>query len=520
MRLKLTLVILFTVIVSGYSVSIRAQSSNPTPQANQGSILSWAQEVIFPMAVRFTISIGLPPDQVTGATLTIKPDSRPSVTVPLDLSTSVIVGGDITGLAYVWTLPTDSPPLLFRDIVFDWQITTSNGQTASIEDKFLFADQRVSWLQDVPVTNNLKLTLPNGKPSTGTVTSVYSRTGLDDLSTNLKQITDLLNKNLDSIPTLSILINDTTKQPICSKNKQGESVAVGLLSNTEVPCVTASANAIYTASGYNVVELPSVSFSTIQSAVAEYIVQQAYQRAWAGKNIPAWFQEGLTKFYNPGLKTELNGPVLNAARTNNLLSLSIMQSPAQNTPSADLWNSQSYGLVVYIASQIGVDGLLKLARTAGTADTFETTYQTATGKPLNQLLENFRRWLFSDAAIGAFTFTPYQPPTPSPTPTRTPTVTKTPTATITPTFTLTPTVTGVLSITPLPSRTPTFTPTPAPATNTPRPAGSLNTLTPAPARTSLEPTVPNSNITIGITILAIGGIIILIAAYILFRPRR
>src|SRR6185295_15077515 len=107
------------------------------------------------------------------------------------------------------------------------------GQSAKIEDKFTFLDQRANWLRDLPISNSLKLTVPNGKPSSSTITPAYSRTGIDDLTTNLKQVANLLRTNLGSIPTFNLLIYDTTLLPICTKNDKGELVAVGESSSTE-----------------------------------------------------------------------------------------------------------------------------------------------------------------------------------------------------------------------------------------------------------------------------------------------
>src|SRR6266540_2774726 len=121
MKRKLMTVVLFTALLCGQVVVARAQSTNPTPQPEQSFIQQWSQEVIFPSAVRFAVTVALPVEQVSSATLTIKPDSRPSVTIPLDLGSTVVVGGEVTGLAYVWQLPADNPPLLFKDIIFDWQ---------------------------------------------------------------------------------------------------------------------------------------------------------------------------------------------------------------------------------------------------------------------------------------------------------------------------------------------------------------------------------------------------------------
>ncbi len=515
MNRKLMTVILFVALLCGQVVFVRAQSTNPTPQAEQAFIQQWSQEVIFPSAVRFTLTIALPPDQVSAATLIIKPDSRPTITIPLDLGSTVVVGGEITGLAYVWQLPSDNLPLLFKDITFDWQVTSQSSQSAKIEDKFTFTDQRVNWLRDLPISGNIKLTLPNGSTATTNPLAAYTRTGLDDLNTNLKQVADLLSANLSGNSAFNLLIYDTTKLPICTKNAKGESVAVGSNSNTEVPCVPTTADQIFASSGYNVLQLKSSTLSDVQTAVSNYIVSQSYAQKWAGKNVPEWFQAGIIDFYSPALKVELSAPILSAARSNSLLPLDVMAQAPTDKINADIWRAQSYGLVVYIASQISVDGLYKLANNAGTTTSFDEAYQAALGKPIATLLDNFRQWLFTSAALDAFTFTPYQAATPSPTPSRTLTSTKTPTPTPTATSTLTPTVTGVLSLTPLPSRTPTRTPTIAPATNTPRPAGSLSTPLPP-----LEKIATNSNLNIGIIILLIGILIVAVAAFILFRPRR
>lgn len=499
----------------GQTLLAHAQSTNPTPQPEQGVIQQWSQEVLFPAAIRFTVTIALPPAQVSAATLTIKPETRSSVNVPIDIASSIIVGGEITGLAYIWQIPTDNPPLLFKDIAFDWQITTQAGQTAKIEDKLIFTDQRTHWLQDFTISSSLKLTFPDGKPTVSTVTPTYTRTGLDNLTTNLKQVTDLLSTNVGSLPNFNILIYDTTQFPLCAKNAKGETVATSADGGVEVACSPTTADQIFTASGYTALKLNASKLGDIQSAVSDYVVQQTYAQTWSGKTIPEWFKSGLTNFYSPDSKAEQSAPIFSAARTNALLPLDVMAQPP--TTNTDFWRAQSYGLVVYIASQVGVDGLFKLAKSAGNADSFDAAYQTTLGKPIGTLLDNFRRWLFTDAALSAFTFTPYQAATPSPTPSRTPTLTQTPTATPSATFTPTATVTGVLSPTPQSTFTPTWTPSPAPATNTPRPAGSLDTPTPVPVQTPIGTT---SRFNAGIIILVVGVIIVAIAALILFRPRR
>lgn len=515
MVLKLTTLLLCAVLLCSQVLLSQAQDVTATPQPQQTFIQSWDEEIIFPAAVRLTMTMNLPPEQVKSVNLTIKSDAIPPIRIPIDISANTFVGGPITGIAYVWAIPTDTPPVLFKDITIDWEATSQTNQTAKVEDKFTFLDPRAYWLRDLTITNSLKLTLPNGKAPQGTITPVYSHTGLDDLATNLKQVTDLLSKNLGNIPGFNFLINDT--KLLCTKNTNGELVAIGPTSNTEVPCSNDTASKIFAASGFTPINLSNSALDNVQSAVSRLIVQQAYASHWSGKNVPQWFQSGLIEFYAPDSKAQLKGAALIASRSNSLLSLDVMAKAPTANVNADLWRSESYGLVVYIASQIGVSNLFKLASDAGNTASFAQAYQTATGKSIDTLLVSFGRWLFTDTASGAFTFTVYQAPTPSPTPSRTATVTRTPIPTATDTPTPTATVTGELTNTPLPTHTQTPAPTTAPASNTPRPAGSLNTLTPTPP---FNTTVSNNTLNVGVIILALGAIIVVVAAVILFRPKR
>lgn len=514
MTLKFALALV--VIIFGSWSSVQAQSA-PTPQTDQAYIRAWEQEIVFPSAIRFKVTFGLPPETIREVTLTIQPETRPVITIPMTLADTVIIGGDVTVIEFLWTLPTTNPPLIFRDIALTWEATSTSGETARVEDKFTFVDERSNWLRDVEISNNVAVTLPNGAATTATATA--TRLGISDFKSNLKEVVDLLATNLGNTPNFSLLVYDDTL-PICSKNAAGESVALGYNTTMEVACDPRVANTIFADSGYILLQVPSTALGAIEKAVSDYVVNESYAQKWVGRDIPAWFKYGLTQFYSPTLKTELGAPLFTAARTNSLLPLDVMSQAADDSTNQDLWQSQSYGMVVYIASQVGVDGLYRLANNAANADSFEEAYVNTVGKSLNILVDNFERWLFTDAAISAFAFTPYQAATPSPTPSRTPTVTRTPIPTNTPTPTLTATVTGVLSRTPLPSRTPTLTPTPAPATNTPRPAGSLNTQTPTPVTTSLASPATNPSFSIGIIILVAGAILVLITAILLFRPKR
>ncbi len=201
--------------------------------------------------------------------------------------------------------------------------------------------------------------------------------------------------------------------------------------------------------------------------------------------MPLWFRRGLALFTLPTNKLNMLEPAQRASRSNSLFTLDEMN--AEPTQDAELWRAQSYGMVLYIAQQAGVQGLFELARNPG--ESFADTYQRAMGQPLSNLISSWQRWLFTSSAEAAYAYFPQLATTPTPSFTPTPTQprpTATPTATNTPTITPSVTNTGIPERI-LPTLTPTRTPTDAPASVTPRPAGSLRTPTPTPTPTSTLP---------------------------------
>jgi hypothetical protein len=506
----------FTLVLFMMALPLYAQDATRTPQPEQNFILLWTQEVIFPQAIRFTVTLGLPLTEVNAVTFVIQPENRQAQTINLEPDETAVVKEPYSELAYVWNVPEANPPALFSKVQFSWRVTTTDNRTASIDDTYVFSDERAGWVRDVEIAEGFHLTLPVTKSDDKPV-GEYSTAALANLKSNLANVYDLLTTQLENVPAFNLLVYNDKLPPGCTTNSEDQPVAVGPSSHTEVPCNPVIADSIFAVSDYNVVWSASGSFDDIQSSVIEYVVRIAYSGQWANKQVPEWFQYGLSLWYSPALKAQLGLPLVNAARTNSLFRLEVMAVPPAAGANRDLWQAQSYGMVVYIASRIGVDGLFKLALNVGNASTFADAYETSMGRPLASLIPDFGRWVFTDGALAAFSFTPYQARTPTPTATRTPTPTMTPTWTSTPTITPTPTVTGVLSRTPLPTATPSHTPTAAPPTVTPRPPGSLDTPTPSPAAQVMG---PNSGLVTGLLLLIIIVLVIVILYMLVMRLRR
>ncbi|MBZ0276447.1 MAG: hypothetical protein K8I60_09900, partial [Anaerolineae bacterium] len=327
------------------------------------------------------------------------------------------------------------------------------------------------------------------------------------LHSDLQPVYRLLSANLNRVPEFTIIVYNAGFDPGCGQDSQGNPVAVAPFSGDSIPCDPALAQAIFRESNLSTVAAAGSSTAT-RAALVNYLVSAFYEPAWAGRSVPAWFESGLQQFYLPDYKDNMLQPLVSAARSNRLFSLDEMALPPTDSRDTALWNAQTYGMVLYIAQEVGISGLFQLAYGIGSATDFPAAYQTAIGQPVGALLPGLRRWIFTDGAASAFNLTAYQPATPTPTLTVTPTATLTFTPSATYTSTPTATMTGTLSPTPFPSHTPTITPLPPKPSVTPRPAGSLRlpTETPVPEVTPLsQPPVALGLLLVGL--LAVGLII-------------
>jgi hypothetical protein len=535
-------------------------------QPDQNFILSTSSEVFFPQAIRFNVILARAFTDISTASLVIQPQGQTPITISIDLEDAVVVRDPYTELAYSWTIPRATPPHVFEEIIFTWWVVSTRDEVSELGSSMIFTDQRTAWVQETDPTGQLSLTMPalgpsldtaqvtsadvqvettpepvnaSSEPAVSDMTTIPPSSGVEAatpqlaftpigpqptvdlpvsgvsrLMTDLQPVYESLSENTDRDLSLKLLVYTDAFPPGCTQNGENQPVARGPVSGIEIPCDESLADVIFRASGYDLLQSESSSLNQIEIVVTAAIVARFYEIAWQGKAVPDWFQVGLKQFYAPNLKSSLYPTLMRTARNNALLPLDGSGSVNAN---ADLWQAQSYGLALYIADQIGVPGLFRLANVD--ADTFPVAYQTAMSKPLSTLLNEWERWIFTDRAVAAFSFTANQAATATPTATRTlsPTPTATATSTFTPTFT--PTVTGVLSATPSPTRTPTRTLTPEPATRTPRPAGSLNTPTPIPTPV-VNPLGGLSSPTTALGILTIGLVLITVFALFLLRPRQ
>ncbi len=418
-----------------------------------GFVADGSTEIIFPQAVRFSVNLTIPATQVTDASLTITWPGHDPVNLPVDVKqVSLVYGEPQARLIYLWTI--SDPPPLFSEVSYQWSFTAADGSTGTLNDSFVFADPRVDWVRSVDPQGQFNLTVPRN---------------LGTLIDAAQQMRTLLEKNTGQTLHTNLLIYPM--QPDCMSVSDANPSATAEPDATAAPCPSGLLDQLL--AGYDLlVVTPDV---TAEDDVASRLVQQAYAPLWDQKAVPLWFQAGLSRFYETSLKNALLPPVQQAARSRTLYNLSQMADAS--LPASALWQAQSYGMVLYIARQIGVSGLFKLAQVP--ADSFDAAYQQALTIPLTALIPAWQQWIFTRTAEGDYGITPYQPPTPSPTPSltpsNTPTITLTPSSTATPTATDTATPFGVRTFVPAPTVTPRSTMTPLPPSTTPRPPGSLPT---------------------------------------------
>ena len=463
-----------------------------------GFVRDGAVEIIFPAAIRFTLNLTIPASEIASASLTLTPEGRDPLVIPIDLASTVVNPDSPEAyLVYLWTIPVNDPPPLFGQIDYSWSLTSTDGSTGTLDDSFVFADPRADWVRTIDPIGRFSLTAPRAL-------------ALDPAA--LRQVYDLLRQNTGSSRTYNLLVDDASSG--CRQRDDGTRYAQGEQSDVTVDCTDGIENAIY--AGYDRLVVPAGANG--EAFVVAALVDAAYAPLWRGKSVPAWFVAGMEQFYDPADKNALLLSVQQAARQRTLYTQSALESPHDDA----LWQAQSYALVLYVVDQVGVSGLVDLAIVG--ADDFATAYEQAIGQPISALLPAISQWIFTRAAEAAFGITPYQAPTAIPTATSTPSPTPFPTITLTPsaTPTIAPTLTatrrGVVTYVAPPTVTPSATPTALPPTLTPRPPGSLPTPTPVPS--ALQVAVMQPGVQAGLVTFLLLLLGLLVFLYIRLGNRR
>ncbi len=476
-------------------------STEPPSQVIPEFVYAHSVELGFPEAIAFKIVLDRPIDMLASVVLTVDPPNSEPVDFVLTPLRDVISPPDAryTELLYVWNVPHDNPPPVFGNILYRWQVVTTRDEVANFVDTVYFTDPRTEWRFDTDPDGVLDLALPQGAPEPSTIRNL------------VRDIYALMSENTGQTMRFNLILFNEELLPGCTIfNGQPVVLGVSFGEGARIPCDLDFGRAIYERSGYEIVEYNTKRQRTsIQKNIARHMFEHLYASLLQNEAVPAWFIEGLFQFYLPDYKFDRVQIIQQAARTNLLFDLT-QPAPAPTDDRFDLWYAQSYGLVLFMADQIGVSSLFDFANSLSSADDFASAYESAVGTPLSALLPAFETWIFTDEALYTFGFTPYMPDTPTPTQTRTPTPfppTDTPFPTSTPTFTPSPTVTGFHTATPLPTLTPSNTPRPATATNTPRPPDSLRTPTLPPAVPEVQaesPVSPALIVLIGAIFAALG----------------
>ncbi len=489
-------------------------------------------EVIYPAGLHTTIEVLTPLEDLRSLSLELVFGDRATEQIsftPADLALTSDADGTL--LAYEYQFQPGALPRWFESIEVRWRGAWADGTEQDAAVTLAFQDTRAGWAQATDPSGQMQLVIMDDaalNPSQVPVATLPARrTPVDpnlaptpdnrasQMASGLWSVYELLAAQTTIRPSFRWIIYLPPLVPGCAKASDGQSVGISASRDIQLPCDEAIADAILRESGLELVQVDQASFDEIEAQLSARMVAPFYSAYWTDKDLPTWFQNGFEQFISRRRKAYLLAPLQVAARANRLYPLTGAQP---NDPeAAPLWSAQSYGLVLYLASRLGVQGVFDLARDIGTAESFDALLTTRLSRSSNQLLADFERWLFSEAASSAFNLSLYQGPTATPTVTRTPQPTITPSATLTVTATATATVTGVLS--PTPTRTPTasLTPTRAPATVTPRPPGSLPTIAPSPTPAPQGVQVENPGLTAGIAFIGlalIGGLI-----YFLYRRR-
>jgi len=497
-----------------------AQDQDDEPP-DMGRIFGYRTEVIFPAAIRFVVGLNARSDEVESVVLAVRQKGTFERSFSLNPALARIPEAStdlVTQFAYEWDL-TDTPvPQPFDTVSFEWLITTTDGELSRASDRFMFVDDtHAQWRTAGQTPLILHWLNPN--------------LAADTMRDELLPVRSLLIHYTGVSPRTEFVIYDPQAQ-LCEEEispETGEtvSVVVGRETETLYPCSPAHYRQLYAAANMIFVQRQTYGYSDLQDLLVNEMVHQSYDQAWSDILVPAWLRAGLGALLRLHPDIAALNVVRDAARTDTLLDLSTLAvEPPDDVPYQQraLWEQQSYLLVVYLADRYGADAPFEMARDlTQQADGFDGALLALTGDDLETLWLDWLRWLYSESAASAVTWTPYMATTP--TPTSTVTITPLP-PTLTPSNT--PTATPLPSSTFLGDQPPTVivprvTLTRIPTTtNTPLPPGSLPTARPRDSEpsASADDNESDSLVTGGLIVLAMVGAALLLAGILTMRRRR
>jgi len=420
-------------------------------QEPAGILQNHRAEAVFPLALRFSVDVLVRQESLQSGKLELFQSGGFTANYPLDFNTD-LAESRLDSLVILKTISFDlqNAPVPFVPINYRWQFTTHNGETAEAAGEVLFVPSGESWQQ---VGDETLILYWN-----------TTRSGYDLLRNTLLGVHALLREHTQTNPTLRYAIYEAD-YAFCSDDPA---------------CSLETIRAYYARHGILLVQRHNTDFIDLENQLVAALVGAFYAPHWAAAPPPPWFQSGLASLYQKQGDYRAVVTVRGAADREQLLSLrQLGQAPPENAQ--ELWQAQSYLLVLYLADTYGANIPFALANAAD----FDTTLKGLVGESDAGFFRAWRSWIDLRGAEVAVLWNPYLLTTPTPTPTRTNTpIPPTRTATRTPTITPSPTSTSLIGRVPtqqaiqatLPP-SPTLIPT---LTNTPLPAGSLARPTPQP----------------------------------------
>jgi hypothetical protein len=425
-------------------------SLTPTPAARiEGAIVAAEVAVAFPAGGVFAVIVGGPPETVAAASLRIGESDPVPVTVFQRRA------GGRTAYVYRWE-PAEPPPA-FAPVAFRWQVTFTDGTTASAEESVVFADARVQWRTARSTAPDLTVAVPDGFGS--------AEAALNTVRAPVRVLAEwwpqAAPRGIAVFPPRSIT-------PRCAEDSAARSIAIARGYAPPFACTNSAIAAAYAAGGW-------LSVEPGEGSLLRPVVTGALARAWGARSpdVPGWFREGVYRLFEPVAATAPLAAAQREVRAERVFSLETLAVRPQEASLQPAWDAQSSGMVAYLIDRVGLAGVFALARRAAEVP-FAQAYTEVTGGDPRALIIDWSAWIFTNRAAAAYAVSPYNPATPVPTATHTPEPTRTPTATEPP-----PTLAPTRPV--VPTLNVTRTPTPLPPTVTPRPPGSLRTATPPAA---------------------------------------
>ena len=397
---RLTTTLKLILLASVLMVVLVAPAATPTTaqddDAERGRITNVRAISVLPAGIRFWILLDAPHEEIANIDIVMTQDDMPVVETSLSLDDSILFGYE-DAIEYEFFLDlsvyTDVQP--FEQLVYRIDAVSTSGLESTMDGVTAVEHQGIGDWQTSRAASGFTLYWANPTLNGRQLTSEFF------------PIYQLLAPYFETFTPIKVALY-APFEPFCRivENEDGDEESVVISERRNFPCSIELTEAMYAERGIRMVQLPQIGYQYVLDELVQIIVAQQFNELWGDAEIPAWFREGLGRFFVPLGQPEALRLAQRASQTGRLLRLSQLNREPDENIDAELWAAEAYLFTLYIADQYGANAPLELAALIDEETSFNAAFRQIADTDIETAFAAWVIWIDTSRAAQAAEWKP------------------------------------------------------------------------------------------------------------------